>query len=168
MHLQLREQLPDCQVCSNLYMYVNRLYWWFCTSTIGLTAHTLLLFMNCQTWLLREFCKLYMSSMYIRAYLRGQFHICSWFPAHNYWIYMLTRDGWRFRRACSTVHKFSEDVIRERRAALEEKKVSQRHQLAELEDASASLLPHSTEEGRERFKGQKREVPGLHWHPAGG
>ena len=36
---------------------------------------------------------------------------------------MMTPDYWRYRRACKIVHKFSMDVIKKRRAALEEKKV---------------------------------------------
>jgi len=35
---------------------------------------------------------------------------------------MLTPNYWRFRRACQTVHKFSLEVIRKRRADLEEQK----------------------------------------------
>ena len=38
-------------------------------------------------------------------------------------IYMMTPDYWRYRRACKIVHKFSMDVIKQRRAVLEEKKV---------------------------------------------
>ena len=36
-------------------------------------------------------------------------------------IYMMTPDFWRYRRACKIVHKFSMDVIKKRRAVLEEK-----------------------------------------------
>ena len=38
-------------------------------------------------------------------------------------VYMMTPDYWRFRRACKTVHAFSLDVIRKRRAVLESGKV---------------------------------------------
>jgi len=53
--------------------------------------------------------------------------VCRFFPAYYNWIYMLTPNYWRFRRACQTVHKFSLEVIRKRRADLEEQKVSHTH-----------------------------------------
>ena len=52
--------------------------------------------------------------------------VCSFFPAYYNWIYMLTPNYWRFRRACQTVHKFSLEVIHKRRADLEQK-VSHTH-----------------------------------------
>ena len=42
---------------------------------------------------------------------------------YNDIIYMLTPSYWKYRRACQIVHKFSMDVIKKRRAILEEKKV---------------------------------------------
>ena len=53
--------------------------------------------------------------------------VCRFFPAYYNWIYMLTPNYWRFRRACQTVHKFSLEVIRKRRADLEEQKVGHTH-----------------------------------------
>eukprot|EP00731_Ephydatia_muelleri_P030208 Em0021g731a len=44
------------------------------------------------------------------------------FPAYYDWIYALTPNGRRFKRACNIVHKFSNTVIKTRRAVLEEKK----------------------------------------------
>ena len=40
---------------------------------------------------------------------------------------MLTPNYWRFKRACRTVHEFSLEVIRKRRADLEELKVGHTH-----------------------------------------
>ena len=37
----------------------------------------------------------------------------------------MTPDFWKYRRACKIVHEFSMDVIKKRRAVLEEKKVSE-------------------------------------------
>lgn len=37
---------------------------------------------------------------------------------HLDFLYYLTPDGWRFRRACRLVHKFTDAVIRERRRTL--------------------------------------------------
>jgi len=53
--------------------------------------------------------------------------VCRFFPAYYNWIYMLTPNYWRFRRACQTVHKFSLEVIQKRRADLEEQKVGHTH-----------------------------------------
>lgn len=37
---------------------------------------------------------------------------------HLDFLYYLTPDGWRFRRACELVHKFTDAVIQERRRTL--------------------------------------------------
>ena len=39
-------------------------------------------------------------------------------PYHIDLIYYLTPSGWKWRRACKTVHEFSTNVIKERREAL--------------------------------------------------
>ena len=68
---------------------------------------------------------------------------------------MLTREGWQFRRACSTVHRFSEDVIRKRRAALEEKKVSQKHNKACMLQLLCCLTQQR--KGEDVLKGRKKK-----------
>jgi cytochrome P450 family 4 subfamily B polypeptide 1 len=44
------------------------------------------------------------------------------FPAYYDWVYALMPDGFRYRRACKTVHEFSRDVVQQRRKALEDMK----------------------------------------------
>ena len=44
-------------------------------------------------------------------------------PAYYDWIYALMPSKRRFDKTCNVVHKFSMDVIKKRRAALQEMKV---------------------------------------------
>lgn len=44
--------------------------------------------------------------------------IFSFSPAYFDWVYALMPSKWRYDRACRLVHKFSMDVIKERRSAL--------------------------------------------------
>ena len=83
--------------------------------------------------------------------------VCSFFPAYYNWIYMLTPNYWRFRRACQTVHKFSLEVIRKRRADLEEQKVGHTHSEIRVRFYWSSLFFACQRKGEDVLNGRKKK-----------
>ena len=59
--------------------------------------------------------------------------LVSFFPAYFDWVYALMPESKKFKRSCKLVHKFSMDVIKKRRAELDEKKVSAEYILEEID-----------------------------------
>jgi len=70
---------------------------------------------------------------------------------------MLTPNYWRFRRACHIVHKFSLEVIRKRRADLEEQKVGHTHSEIRVRFYWSSLSFACQGKGEDVLNGRKKK-----------